>query len=59
LHSGMLYLRAFDIAWAGKLLGLGVGPILILVGLLLAGISAAIWFRGSIVSDASTPSILA
>ena len=54
LHSGMLYLRAFDIAWAGKLLGTGAGPILILVGLLLAGISAAIWFKNSVVSD-STP----
>lgn len=50
LHSGMLYLRAFDIAWAGKVLGLGAGPILILVGLLLAGISSVVWLRSSIVS---------
>lgn len=52
LHSGLLYLRAFDIAWAGKLLGIGAGPILILVGLLLAGVTSAIWFSKEVVNDA-------
>lgn len=51
LHSGLLYLRAFDIAWAGKLLAVGIGPVLILAGLALAGIAAAIGFRAEIVKD--------
>ncbi|HDP88752.1 MAG TPA: hypothetical protein ENN42_02170 [Thioalkalivibrio sp.] len=51
LHSGMLYLLLFDLAWAGTLLGTGIGPILILLGLLLAGIAAAIGFRGEPVRD--------
>lgn len=51
LHSGALYLRAFDVAWAGKLLGTGIGPVLILAGLALAGIAAAIGFKGEIVKD--------
>lgn len=40
LHSGMLYLRAFDIPWAGKLLETGIGPVLVLVGLLSLGLVA-------------------
>jgi hypothetical protein len=51
LHSGMLYLITFDVSWAGKVLGTGAGPILILIGLFLAGVLAAIWFRGEIVRD--------
>lgn len=38
LHSGMLYLRAFDVAWANNLLGTGLGPVFILTGLLCAGV---------------------
>jgi hypothetical protein len=46
LHSGMLYLViVFEQGWAGTLLGTGIGPILILVGLLLAGIAAAIGWK--------------
>lgn len=51
LHSGMLYLRAFDVAWAGNILGTGIGPVLVLAGLALAGIAAAIGFKGEIVKD--------
>jgi hypothetical protein len=52
LHSGVLYLGiVFNQAWAMKLLGFGVGPILILLGLLLIGIATAIGFRGEIVRD--------
>lgn len=52
LHSGVLYLGiVFNQAWAMKLLGFGVGPILILLGLLLIGIATAVGFRGEIVRD--------
>lgn len=52
LHSGMLYLAfIFKIEWAGKILGTGAGPVLILLGLLLAGIAAAVGFRGEVVKD--------
>lgn len=52
LHSGLLYLTAvFSLPWAGQLLGFGIGPILLLIGLLLAGIAAAIGFRGVPVVD--------
>jgi len=43
-HSGLLYLeRVFQLDWAGSLLATGIGPVLILVGLLLTGIAA---FKG-------------
>ncbi|NIP72127.1 MAG: hypothetical protein GWO16_03440 [Gammaproteobacteria bacterium] len=51
LHSGALYLRAFGVGWAGSVLGTGIGPLLILLGLLLAGVAAAVWFRGETVRD--------
>lgn len=52
LHSGMLYLRGvFQIDWAGQVLGTGIGPIMILLGLVLAGVAAAVGFRGEIVRD--------
>ncbi len=52
LHSGMLYLgRVFHIGWAESLLGTGIGPIMILAGLLIIGITALIGFRGEIVKD--------
>jgi len=41
LHSGMLYLvTVFHLGWAGAILGTGVGPILLLAGLLLVGIAS-------------------
>lgn len=52
LHSGLLYLeRVFDMAWAGVLLSTGVGPVLLLVGLVLAGALAAKGFKGELVRD--------
>jgi hypothetical protein len=49
LHSGMLYLRAFDVAFASKLLYLG--PWFVLLGLLLMGIAAIVWLRPEVVKD--------
>ena len=52
LHSGLLYIVViFEQAWAGQLLGLGIGPILILLGLLMIGITAVTGFKGRIVED--------
>jgi uncharacterized membrane protein YgdD (TMEM256/DUF423 family) len=52
MHSGMLYLeRVFHLAWAGSLLNTGIGPVLILLGLLLMGILAAKGFKGEVVRD--------
>lgn len=52
LHSGMLYLLiVFNQAWAGQVLGTAVGPIMILLGLLLMGVAAALGFRGEIVRE--------
>ena len=52
LHSGLLYLVViFQLPWAGQLLGLGIGPILLLLGLILAGVAAATGFKGTPVSD--------
>ncbi len=46
LHSGMLYLSTvFDMAWAGTLLGTGIGPFSILAGLLITGYAVAIGFK--------------
>lgn len=53
LHSGMLYLGiVFQFAWARTVLDTGIGPALILAGLLLAGIATAIGLRGEPVRDA-------
>lgn len=51
LHSGMLYLNAFGIAWAYNILELGIGPGLIILGFLAAGIAAAMGWRGEVVRD--------
>jgi hypothetical protein len=52
LHSGILYLVVvFQQEWAAKVLGTGIGPVLVLLGLLLIGIAAAIGFRGEVVKD--------
>jgi len=49
LHSGMLFLLNFGMGWAGMLLP--IGPWLVLLGLLLIGIAAAIGFKGQAVID--------
>lgn len=52
LHSGMLYLIAlFQLPLASTILNTGLGPALILLGLLLTGIAAAIGFKGELVQD--------
>lgn len=51
LHSGALYLAVFGFGWAGTVLESGVGPGLILLGLLLAGVAALIGFRVEPVHD--------
>jgi hypothetical protein len=52
LHSGLLYLeRVFMLPWAGTLLSTGVGPALILLGLVLVGALAAKGFKGELVRD--------
>lgn len=52
LHSGMLYLgRVFNVGWAETLLGTGIGPIMILAGLLIMGITVFIGFRGEVIRD--------
>jgi len=46
LHSGMMLLeRVFGMAWAGKVLETGIGPILILLSLFLMGLAVAIGFK--------------
>lgn len=52
LHSGVMFLAiVFEVEFAGVILGTGVGPALILLGLLLAGIAAAMGFKGELVQD--------
>lgn len=51
LHSGMLYLRAFEVSWSGVVLESGIGPILILSGLSLMGVVAAFGLRSETVRD--------
>lgn len=52
LHSGALYMLViFEIPFAGTLLSTGIGPIMIITGLFLAGVTAAKGFRGMPVQD--------
>lgn len=52
LHSGAMYLeRVFGMAWAGKILETGIGPILILASLFLMGIAVAKGFKTEMVRD--------
>jgi uncharacterized membrane protein YgdD (TMEM256/DUF423 family) len=52
LHSGVMYLAVvLQLGWAAAILNTGVGPALILLGLLLAGVAAAMGFRGELVKD--------
>jgi len=49
LHSGLLYLRAFDIGFASILLN--IGPFVLLLALLLMGIATLLWFKAEIIKD--------
>lgn len=52
LHSGMMFLDRFlDMSWAGKVLEMGVGPILILASLFFMGIAVAKGFQTEMVKD--------
>ena len=52
LHSGMLFfVGLFQMELANTILNTGIGPALILLGLLLTGIAAAIGFKGEFVRD--------
>jgi len=52
LHSGMMFLeRVFGMAWAGKILETGIGPIIILASLFLMGLAVAKGFKTEMVKD--------
>lgn len=52
MHSGLLYLdRVFMLSWANTLLNTGIGPVLILLGLVLMGALAFKGFKGELVHD--------
>ncbi|MBL1277955.1 MAG: hypothetical protein COB30_017900 [Ectothiorhodospiraceae bacterium] len=52
MHSGLLYLeRVFMLPWASTLLNTGIGPVLILLGLVLMGGMAVKGFRGEVVKE--------
>jgi len=52
LHSGIMYIAVvFQKEWAAAILNTGIGPGLILLGLLLAGIAAAMGMRSELVKD--------
>ena len=52
LHSGMLYLsRVLHFGWAEMILNTGLGPVMILLGLLLTGIAAARGLDARLVRD--------
>jgi uncharacterized membrane protein YgdD (TMEM256/DUF423 family) len=52
LHSGMLYLAiVFNQSWAGQILGTGIGPLMILAGMVLAGLAVALGWRGQVTGD--------
>lgn len=52
MHGGLLiFERVFMMSWASTLLKTGIGPAMILLGLLLMGILAARGFRGELVKD--------
>ena len=52
LHSGIMYLAVvFQMEWAFAILGSGIGPGLVLLGLLLAGVAAAMGMRAEVIKD--------
>ena len=53
LHAGLMLLeRVFMLSWAGSLVSTGIGPVMILLGLLLMGVLAFKGFRGEVIRDA-------
>jgi len=52
LHSGVMYLAVMaEQSWALTILESGVGPALILLGLVLTGVAAVMGFKGELVKD--------
>ena len=52
LHSGTMYLAiVFQMGWAATIMETGIGAGLVLLGLLLAGIAAAMGMRSEVVRD--------
>jgi len=47
MHAGMAFLGVFGFGWAGMLLGTGIGPVLILLGLFLMGVATFIGYKKS------------
>ena len=45
MHAGMAFLGVFGFAWAGTLLATGIGPVLILLGLLLMGVATFVGYK--------------
>ena len=52
LHSGAMYLAiVFQMGWAAAIMNTGIGAGLVLLGLLLAGVAAAMGMRAEVVKD--------
>ncbi len=45
MHAGMIFLAVFGFGWAATLLGTGIGPVLILLGLFLMGIATFVGYK--------------
>lgn len=45
MHAGMAFLGVFGFAWAGTLLGTGIGPVLILAGLFFMSIATFFGYK--------------
>ena len=45
MHAGMALFGVFGFAWAGMILGTGVGPVLILLGLFLMGLATFVSYK--------------
>ena len=45
MHAGMAFLGVFGFGWAGMLLGTGIGPVLILLGLFLMGVATFVGYK--------------
>jgi len=52
MHSGLLYIGVMlEMEWAFTLLNTGIGPGMVLLGLLLAGIAAAVGLKADVIKD--------